>query len=114
MKSIFLADVVYVVHFIICVVLIFGCFLPKQYLIYHILLFLIVSIQFQFTGNKCILTHAEDELRSRPSSYTEGESPFFGRMFSLLGITDNNELSNLISGSLVQISFVISFIRYCI
>lgn len=114
MTPIFLADAVYVIHFAICMFMWFGCLLPKQFLIYHMVIILLVDIQFIITDNKCVLTVIEDDLRNRPSSYAEGESPFFGRMFSFLGITDSNELSNLIAGSLVRLSFVISFIRYCI
>jgi Protein of Unknown function (DUF2784). len=115
MTSIFLADVVYVVHFVICMFLWFGCLLPSRFLVYHMVVILLIDIQFILTDDKCVLTVLEDDLRNRPSSYsTGGESPFFGRIFSFLGITDNNYLSNLIASSLVRLSFVISFIRYCI
>jgi hypothetical protein len=110
-----MADIVYSVHVAICLFLWFGCLLPTRFLVYHMVVILLIQIQFIITDNKCVLTVLEDDLRKRPSSYsTGGESPFFGSIFRVLEITDNNTLANTIGGMLVQISFVISFIRYCI
>jgi hypothetical protein len=106
---------VYIVHFAICMFMWFGCLLPKQFLIYHIVSIFIINFHFLFTDDRCSLTILEDALRNRPSSYEyTGQSPFFAHIFELFGVKIKNKQSDTISGRLVQISFVISFIRYCI
>jgi hypothetical protein len=90
MKSIFLADVVKVIHYIIVFFLWFGCLFPKRFLMYHIILIVLVQLQFEVTNSQCILTIWEDSLRGVPSSYDTYNSPFLRGILTTLGINNQN------------------------
>jgi hypothetical protein len=90
MRSVFLADVINVVHYIVVFLLWFGCFFPKRFLMCHIILIVVVQLHFVVTNNRCILTVWEDSLRGVPSSYDTSDSPFLRGILTSLGINHQN------------------------
>lgn len=111
MRSVFLADVIKVVHHIILFFIWIGCFLPKRFLIYHIGLIILIQLQFITISDKCILTIWEDSLRGVPSSYNTYNSPFIIKTLRLLGI-NNIHIDSYFSSQLnTLLLFAISCIR---
>jgi hypothetical protein len=87
-----------VLHAIIGIYIVVGCFLPKWTLKYHIAIILFVLIQFRITNNKCVLTIMQDSIQYKSATVPV---PFIKRMFSYVGIPmSNTTVRNLVYGVL--------------
>lgn len=60
--SIFVANVIRIIHYILMLSLLFGIFLPSKYLIYYIFLWPAVYLHWYFNGNRCMLTELESNF----------------------------------------------------
>jgi len=54
-----LLNLIQLVHVLIIIFAIFGCFLPLIYVKYHLFMFPIIYIQWKLTNQKCIMTELE-------------------------------------------------------
>jgi hypothetical protein len=87
-----------VLHVIVGIYIVVGCFLPRWTLKYHIALILLVLIQFRITNNKCVLTMLQDSIQ-----YTSATVPvpFIKHVFSYAGIPISTATAlNLVYGVL--------------
>ncbi len=55
----FLLCIIQLAHVLIITFAIFGCFLPLEYVKYHLFMFPIIYTQWELTHQKCIMTELE-------------------------------------------------------
>jgi len=102
--------IVYWFHVILFLFTVFGCLLPKRFLIYHILVVCISFILRLFTGNKCVVSMLEDKLSGQPSNY-DYKTPFLTHLGSLMGFHVEPQHSITITESITVVPFIISCVR---
>jgi hypothetical protein len=110
MDNIIKANIIASIHKLFIVFVIFGCLLPKKYLILHIITIILVPIGWKLV-NMCILTKLENGLKNRSD---KDYNIFLPRFYHNIGININDEQANHITNLLVGLSFLISIYRYFI
>ena len=68
--NLILLFIIQLVHILIIIFAIFGCFLPLIYLKYHLFMFPIIYIQWEITNQKCIMTELELLLDTKEPLWT--------------------------------------------
>ena len=93
-----------VLHMIIGIYIVVGCFLPTWTLKYHIAIILFVLIQFRITNNKCVLTMVLDSIQYNSATVPV---PFIRRMFSYAGVHMSTTTTlNLVYGVLTLAALI--------
>ena len=106
----------FVLHILVVLFGFLGCFLPKKYLIYHLLLWPIILIQWLLNKNKCVISQAEKfatESKDNKIKYKH----FSTRLFNMIGLDfdenkkeDRMKIKNL-NVILFSISWLVSLYR---
>ena len=93
-----------VLHMIIGIYIVVGCFLPKWTLKYHIAIILFVLIQFRITNNKCVLSMLQDSIQYQTKT---APVPFIKRIFSYAGVHMSTTTTlNLVYGVLTLAALI--------
>ena len=113
----FLQKLFFILHIIVVIFGFIGFLLPKEYLIYHLLLFPIIIIQWLINRNKCIISQVEKiatEAKDNKNKYKH----FSTRIFNMLGLNfdEDNKEDRLkikkINIVLFSAAWLISLFRY--
>jgi len=111
------AYIVTIIHIIIIVYTIFGCFLPINYLMYHILMLPIIYIQWELNDQRCILTDIESYLLNMNNMNNTNINDTNTALWPIIQkyinkychLTDNN--ISIILLLILLIGFIISLLR---
>ena len=104
-----IAYIVTIIHIIIILFTIFGCVLPINYLMYHILMLPIIYIQWELNDQRCILTDFESYLLNMNNTNNALWPRIQKYINKYCHLTDNN--ISIIFLVILIIGFIISFLR---
>ena len=101
----FFQKICFIFHIIIVIFGFLGFLLPKKYLIYHLILFPIILIQWLINKNKCIISQVEKfatETKENKNKYKH----FSTRIFNMLGLNfDEDNKKNRLKIKKINIVF---------
>ena len=110
-----IAKIIHIFHKIFVYIVIFGCFLPYKYLVYHQFLWPIIYIHWKTNKNKCMITQLESYLKNTEAptvnKHDGNDAKFITKFFRDWGIhlkpRDLHKLTMLI----FVVSLIITLVR---
>jgi hypothetical protein len=117
MKNIYLAELVKLLHILMFIYVIFGCFLitNKTYLKYYLLFIILIFLDWNDLDGMCILTRLEHYFRTgewSSKSPIEGGPEFFRPIFNyLFNINLSRIQADRLNNFIFIICWLIGFLR---
>ena len=114
-----LADIVKLLHIIMFIYVLLGCFLlPKKYLFYYLIFIILIFLDWNDMDGMCILTRLENYFRSgnwSSKSPIEGGPEFFRPLFnSMTGLNLGRIEADRLNNTIFIVCWLIGFWRYSI
>lgn len=117
MANIYLANVIKLIHILMFLYVLFGCFLlPKKYLFHYLIFIILIFLDWNDFDGMCILTRLENYFRYdiwQSKSPIEGGPEFFRPLFNnLTGLNLNSFEADRLNNFIFIICWLIGFLRY--
>jgi hypothetical protein len=105
-----LYHIIYFIHILLICFICLGFLLPKKYLIYYLICWPLMYLDWNMNDHRCILTQIENKLRGR--KYTPDVYTLFSLVLKKFGINISQQTTCKIIVYGSTVCWVIAFLRY--